>query len=72
MEYRKFNDTYVIRMDRGEEVMTALAAFCEKEDIRLASIEALGATDHAVVGLYDVATRAFHKQVFDEPMESAA
>lgn len=69
MEYRKFNDTYVIRMERSEEVMATLAAFCEKEDIRLASVEALGATDHAVVGIYDVATRVYHKQAFDEPME---
>ena len=38
MEYRKFNDTYVIRMEQGEEVMSTLAAFCEKEGIGLASV----------------------------------
>jgi len=69
MEYRKFNTTYVIRMDRGEEIITSLTDFCHKEGVRLGSVTALGAADHAVVGLYDVSRRQYHKRTFDEPME---
>ena len=57
MEYRQFQDTYVIRMDRGEEIVASLSAFCEQEGVKLASVEALGAADHAVIGLYDVGAR---------------
>ena len=69
MEYRLFGDTYVVRLNRGEEILTALAAFCKAEQIRLGSVEALGAADHVVIGLYDVAAREYHKHAFDGPME---
>ena len=72
MEYRRFNDTYVIRMDRGEEVLTPLTGICEQEGIRLAGVSAIGAADRAVVGLYDVGEQVYHKKEFREPMEIAS
>ena len=69
MDYRKFGNTYVIRMDRGEEIVRTLTDFCKKENVTLGSVDALGAADHAVIGLYDVETREFHKKTFDEPLE---
>ena len=69
MEFRRFNDAYVVRMDRGEEVMETLTALCEQEGIRLASVKAIGAVDRAVVGLYDVGEKVYHKKEFTEPME---
>ncbi len=69
MEFRRFDNAYVIRMDRGEEVMATLTALCEQEGIRLASVEAIGAVDRAVMGLYDVDKKVFHRKEFQEPME---
>ncbi len=69
MEFRRFENTYVIRMDRGEEVMATLTALCRQEGIRLASVEAIGAVDRAVVGLYDVGEKVYHRKEFTEPME---
>ena len=69
MEYRRFENAYVIRMDRGEEVMATLTSLCEQEGIRLASVAAIGAVDRAVVGLYDVGEKVYHRKEFTEPME---
>ena len=69
MDFRKFNDTYVVRMDRGEEILSSLTELCRKEQITLGSVSALGAADHAVIGLYDVGARQYHRHSFDEPME---
>ncbi len=69
MEYRKIGDAYVLRLDRGDEVLSSLETFCRAEDVKLGSVEGLGASDHAVIGLYDVEERLYHKSVFDEPME---
>ena len=69
MEFRRFWDIYVIRMDRGEEIIAALTAFCAQEGVKLASVEALGAADHVVIGLYDVGAKQYHRHAFDEPME---
>ena len=69
MEYRKYGKRYVVRIDRGEEVIAKLQELCEKEDIGLACIEGLGAADHVVVGLYNVEKKEYKKRVFDEEME---
>ena len=69
MDYRQFHDTYVIRIDRGEEIITSLTEFCRKEHITLGMVNALGAADHALIGLYDVKEHQYHKHSFDEPME---
>ena len=45
MDYRRFENTIVARFDRGEEITAQLRALCEKENIRLASVEVLGATE---------------------------
>ncbi|MBQ9326848.1 MAG: DNA-binding protein [Clostridia bacterium] len=69
MEYRTFGSHVIIRLDRGEEVLTALTEICRQEQISLATIEGLGAIDHAIVCVYDVPTKTFYRQTFDEPME---
>mgnify|MGYP002988406364 CR=1 FL=1 len=43
MEYKKFNNQYVIRIDKGEEICAKLKEVAQKENIKLASIQALGA-----------------------------
>ncbi|MBP5737038.1 MAG: DNA-binding protein [Acidaminococcaceae bacterium] len=69
MEYRKFADTYVVRIDKGEEIIASLQALCEKENIRLASVSGIGAADRAVIGLYDVGSRQYHKTELEGAME---
>ena len=72
MEYRKFGDTYVVRMDRGEDILQSLTGLCRREDIRLAQVDALGAVDHAELCIYDVPTKTFFRKTFDGPMEIGA
>ena len=69
MEYRQFDDTYVIRLDRGDEIIASITDFCEKENVQLGYLEGLGAADHAVIGLYDVGERFYHKTEVNGPME---
>ena len=69
MEYVKHGDTYIIRLDRGEEIVASLRDFCIKENIRTGMINGLGASDHAIIGLFDVDEKVFHRYEFNEPME---
>lgn len=69
MEYRKYADTYVVRIDKGEEIIASLQALCEQENIQLASVSGIGAADRAVIGLYDVANRQYHKTELEGAME---
>lgn len=42
MEYRKFGDAYIVRLDRDEEILAQLKIFAEKEQVKLASVTGLG------------------------------
>ena len=61
MEYRRFENTIVLRMDRGEEVLETLKEVALKENIKLASVSAFGACDHFVAGVYNVAVQKYYK-----------
>lgn len=64
MEYRRFGNTIVARIDRGEEILAALQEIAAAEDIRLASISALGATNDFTVGVYNVDEKQYHANDF--------
>ena len=69
MDYRRFENTIVARFDRGEEITAQLRALCEKENVRLASVEALGATDEFTVGVYNVDEKKYYANSFEGSYE---
>lgn len=60
---------HVLRFDRGEEVMSGLKNFCEKEGIEAASFSALGAAGHLVLSWYELATKTYHDHTYDGEYE---
>lgn len=60
MEYRRFGNTIVARIDRGEEILAAVREIAGAEHIQLASISALGATNDFTVGVYNVDQKQYH------------
>ena len=69
MDYRRFQDTLIVRMDRGEEITEQLRIVAEKENIRLASIEALGAVNDFTVGVYNTAEKKYYSNHFEGAFE---
>jgi len=59
MEYKRFKDTLVVRMDRGEEILEQLREIAAKEQIQLASVQALGAISEFTVGVFKTAEKEF-------------
>ena len=69
MDYRRFGDTLVVRMDPGEEIVERLAVIAEREDIKLASVEALGALSDLTVGLFDTTEKKYYSNRFQGAYE---
>lgn len=64
MEYRRFNNTIVARIDRGEEILAQIKELALKENIKLAHVSALGATNNFTVGVYKVNEKKYYKNHF--------
>ena len=64
MEYRRFGNTIVARIDRGEEILAAVRVIAGAEHIQLASVSALGATNDFTVGVYNVDEKQYHANDF--------
>lgn len=64
MEYRKFGNNIVIRIDKGEEILAKIKEVALSENINLARVTALGATDDFTVGVFDVEEKKYHPHTF--------
>ncbi len=69
MEYRRFHDTVVMRIDRGEEILTQLKAMALQENIRLASVRALGAVGDFTVGVFKTGEKKYYANHFSGDFE---
>ena len=64
MEYRRFGNKIIARMDKGEEILTKIKEISLRENIKLAFVQALGATDEFTVGVYKVDEKKYYANEF--------
>lgn len=64
MEYRRFNNTIVARIDKGEEILDKIKEISLKENIKLANVNALGATNEFIVGVFKVDEKKYYSNEF--------
>lgn len=62
MKAKKIGNKFIVRIDKGEEIVETLKQFCEDNDIKLGSILGIGATNKVTVGLFDVETKKYHSK----------
>ena len=69
MEYRKFGQTYIVRMDPGEEILEQVKALALQEHIHLASVQALGAVNDFTVGVFKTDEKKYYANSFQGSYE---
>ena len=72
MEYRRYGDAIVLRLDPGEEVCASLLEVAARESIALAQISGLGAVSAFDVGTFDLSAGAYVKNHFEGCFEITA
>ena len=69
MEYRRFGNTIIARIDQGEDVLEKMKRIAMLEDVKLASVSALGTFSSMTVGIYDLEKRQFMGNDFEGMFE---
>lgn len=64
MEYRRFENTYIVRLDPQEEILEQVKLLSQQEGITLASLQALGAINDFTVGVFDTQTKQYYANHF--------
>lgn len=69
MEYKRFDDTLIVRLDKNEDILEQLKAVSEQEDIKLAEVSALGAVNDFTVGVFDPVEKTYAANRFQGKFE---
>lgn len=69
MDYKKFGDKYIVRLEIGEEIVETLTNFIKKEGIKLGRVSGIGAVDYAKIGLFSTRTKKYHSKELKGDME---
>lgn len=69
MKYVNFENTYILRLEKGEEVIESIKKLCKHERITLAEITGLGAANLVEIGLFNVNTKEYRTEVIEGMFE---
>lgn len=64
MQYKKFGNKIIARVDRGEEIISALGCICAEQNIKLAQVTAIGAVGEFTVGVFRTAQKQYKANSF--------
>ena len=69
MQYKRFGDTIVARIDKGEEILEQLRLIAQRENVLLAEVSALGAVNDITVGVFNTAEKKYYANSFQGSYE---
>jgi predicted DNA-binding protein with PD1-like motif len=69
MEYRKFGDTYYVRLDREDEIISSLMGICRAEHIESAIYTGIGGCSEAEIQTFLPETGEFETQALAGMLE---
>ena len=64
MEYKRFDDTIILRLDKGDEIVESLADISKTENIKAACFHGIGATDCFEIGVFDLEKQDYNRFAF--------
>ena len=59
MKYKKLGETYIVRLEIGEELFECMLKFAETENIKIAQVSGIGASSCADAGIFNAETKTY-------------
>ena len=61
MEYKRVDNTVVLRLDPGDEIAESILTVAKNEHITAGAVQGIGAVDDLAVGVFDLAEKAYRQ-----------
>ena len=71
MKWKEIDRGYIVRLERGEEVLSSLTEFVRQQHIEGGTVQGLGAVKDLVLGIFDPQKQEYVKRTFREDLELA-
>ncbi len=68
-EFRKLDNTYVVRLNKGAEIISAIKDFCSSNNVKVGTIQGIGAINSVTFGFFNLETKQYNEKVFEGPRE---
>ncbi len=65
MKYIRFNNNYIVHVQKNEDIVTKLKELCKTEEIKLASISGIGAANLVEIGLFNTNTKEYKTKLLE-------
>jgi predicted DNA-binding protein with PD1-like motif len=65
MKSKRMNNTCIVKLEKGEEILKTLTAFCEQNTIRAGVISGIGGVDTITVKYYDLNQGKYVSKTFE-------
>lgn len=70
MKFGKLEEhVYLVRFERGEELLDSLLTFCRSHDIKNSTLSALGALQDPTIAHYDIQTKQYNEKTLEGMFE---
>ncbi|HLC61003.1 MAG TPA: PPC domain-containing DNA-binding protein [Candidatus Nanoarchaeia archaeon] len=69
MNFKKINDTFIVRLDSGERVLETLKGFCTKNNIKCGYFFGIGSLDEVELAHYIVRNKKYTFNKYRQPLE---
>ena len=69
MEYKRFKDKIIYRLETGEELMSSIEEIAKKEDVKLATINGIGACSKIEMGYIVLSQKEYIFKQFEGNLE---
>jgi len=69
MKFKKIENTYIIKLERGEKIIENIKKFCTENDIKCGYFSGIGALDEVELAHYIVENKKYTSKVFKQVLE---
>lgn len=71
MDFKRFDNTVLFRLDPGEELVSSIEKICSKLKIESGWVQGIGAADELTIGVFETKEKKYHKKTLTGDHEIA-